>query len=239
MESILMYANLLAVVGVEGNATYVVQTVADLLEVLPDLSPRFHITIVDDGSSDDTPEVAFELSRLYPQVGIVGHPEPRGDVAIMRSALPTAQGDFVLYVGKDCGVNLHDIPKLWGMRYSKEVLLSRSTASTPLGWIPWPPGKNPRKWQTVPRDLQLIRRPLLDAWRMESVPEHWLTYLENSRVTCQEVVLRSHPAPAPIWQAAQRIANARATLQHRGSPQIARPKTLQYLAKLKAFALGE
>jgi glycosyltransferase involved in cell wall biosynthesis len=41
-----------------------------LLEVLPDLAERFAVLVVDQGSTDQTLEVAHELALVYPQLRV-------------------------------------------------------------------------------------------------------------------------------------------------------------------------
>ena len=43
--------------------------VAEILDVLPELTSRFELMIIDDGSTDDSFEVARHLALKYPQVG--------------------------------------------------------------------------------------------------------------------------------------------------------------------------
>jgi cellulose synthase/poly-beta-1,6-N-acetylglucosamine synthase-like glycosyltransferase len=52
--------------------------VGDILELASELTPRFDVLIIDDGSNDATFEVAEELSALYPQVSVLRHRHRRG-----------------------------------------------------------------------------------------------------------------------------------------------------------------
>lgn len=67
-----------------------------VLEILPELTDRFDVVIVDDGSTDDTHEVARDLARRYPQVEVVRHPTVRGMDQAIKSGIAKAQTDVVL-----------------------------------------------------------------------------------------------------------------------------------------------
>ena len=68
------------------------QQVADLLELATDLTPDFELMIVDDGSEDATEEVAYELTREFPQVRLVRHHESLGVSAAVRSGMCETRG---------------------------------------------------------------------------------------------------------------------------------------------------
>ncbi len=61
-------------------------TVTEVLEMASDLSERFELLIIDDGSSDATSEVARELSRHYPQIRTLRH-----DQAVGRRSRPASR----------------------------------------------------------------------------------------------------------------------------------------------------
>ena len=42
--------------------------IAQALEVLPDLTPRWELLVIDNGSTDATPEIAVDLTRPWPQM---------------------------------------------------------------------------------------------------------------------------------------------------------------------------
>ena len=71
-------------------------TVIEILEMAADLSERFELLIIDDGSSDSTSEIAHDLSRHYPQIRTLRHNKPLGAEAALRSGLAQSRGDVVL-----------------------------------------------------------------------------------------------------------------------------------------------
>lgn len=67
-----------------------------VLDILPELTNRFDVVIVDDGSTDDTAEIAHDLSLRYPQVAVVSHAQCRGMEAAVDSALERCDGELVV-----------------------------------------------------------------------------------------------------------------------------------------------
>jgi glycosyltransferase involved in cell wall biosynthesis len=70
-------------------------TVNQVLEMASDLSERFELLIIDDGSVDATGEVARELSRHYPQIRTLRHGKPLGEEAALRTGMAQSRGDVV------------------------------------------------------------------------------------------------------------------------------------------------
>jgi hypothetical protein len=70
--------------------------VEHLLDMLPDLSSRFEIVVVDDGSSDHTVELAADLVRAYPQLRLIRHTQSQGRAAAIETGWRQARGKTVL-----------------------------------------------------------------------------------------------------------------------------------------------
>ena len=70
-------------------------TVAEVLEMASDLNERFEVVIIDDGSTDATSEVAWELTRHYPQVRTLRSKRPMGQESALRAGLAQSRGDVV------------------------------------------------------------------------------------------------------------------------------------------------
>jgi glycosyltransferase involved in cell wall biosynthesis len=72
-----------------------------VLDMVSDLADRFELLIIDDGSTDETLEVARELSRRYPQIATVRHDRPQGFQAAVRTGLNCCEGDVLLVQAQD------------------------------------------------------------------------------------------------------------------------------------------
>jgi len=84
---------LLPVYNVESTLT---ADVTEVLDVASDLTERFELVIIDDGSADATSEVIDELTRFYPQVRSVRHGEHRGRDEAIRTGLEHSTGEMIL-----------------------------------------------------------------------------------------------------------------------------------------------
>jgi glycosyltransferase involved in cell wall biosynthesis len=88
-------------------------TVQEILDVAADLSERFEVLIIDDGSSDATSEVAAELTHDYPQVRAVRQGHSVGREEAIRSGMKQSRGDVVLLHEDQDGAPMEEILCLW------------------------------------------------------------------------------------------------------------------------------
>ena len=88
-------------------------SVRDVLEVVSDLTERFELVIVDDGSEDATSEVAQDLIRRYPQVHTVRHGHRLGRDAAIRTGLEQSSGEIIFLHDDEEGSTVDGLGKLW------------------------------------------------------------------------------------------------------------------------------
>ena len=67
---------------------------------------RAEVVIVDDGSTDRTPELLAHLASVHPNLVVVRHQTNRGLGAAVRSGLRAASANFVFYTDSDLPVDL-------------------------------------------------------------------------------------------------------------------------------------
>ncbi len=106
--------------------------VANILEVLPELSDRFELAIVDDGSEDDTADVALELAARFPQVRVVRHPIRLGLAEAIQTGLDQANAEIIL-IGNDAyQFDVEDLRTLWRLRDTQREMTPPVGAKLPL-----------------------------------------------------------------------------------------------------------
>lgn len=108
-------------------------SIARLLDVASEMTDKFEILIVDEGSSDHTDEIARELATIYPQVNLLRHSAPRGMVEVIRNGLACTSGDIVCLHEGQGDVDLADLRELWKLRDQQDLVVARNQRRRKLG----------------------------------------------------------------------------------------------------------
>jgi glycosyltransferase involved in cell wall biosynthesis len=86
------------VLPVHDAQAWLQRKVEELLDDLAEQTDSFELLIIDDGSLDDTPQVAHQLSTKYPQITFVRRQSRFGTDAALQMALRQAKGQRVVLV---------------------------------------------------------------------------------------------------------------------------------------------
>lgn len=82
------------------------------VEVLEDLRLKdYEITIIEDGSPDNTAEVADKLAAKYPKVNVIHHEKNKGYGATLWEGFVTAKYEYVFYTDGDNQFDLEELRK--------------------------------------------------------------------------------------------------------------------------------
>lgn len=174
-----MDLSLSIVIPVHNAESTLARTVYHLLDLVPDVTDRFEILIVDDASGDQTEEIAHELALQYPQVRATRHPTRKGQTAAVQTALTQSTGEVVFVQEEGSEVCCSEIQKLWEMRHDRNLVMARAekprTIPSPhlldrvSGW-----GEQLRRGQAAePGGIQMIRRQAVaELEQLEADSEH-------------------------------------------------------------------
>jgi len=88
------------------------ETVTDLARVLEESGTSdYEIIIVDDASTDATPEIANQLAEILPACRAVTNQLPIGFGNALRHGLASSRGEFVIFFMGDRSDDVNDVPK--------------------------------------------------------------------------------------------------------------------------------
>lgn len=219
--------------------------VGQLLDVLSELTDRFEVVAVDNGSTDATAEILRDLTVFYPQLRLATHPTRWSREAVLRTGLLHTSGDVVLYRAEHCRATLGCLHDMWRAIRTSDVAVARDPvrqSSAPLA-----AGRGDEA------DWQMVRRPLLEAWRRDPRAGDWLAYFESAGYDIRQVEVRLGAGRTTTRSAGRpdpretdpRETDPRETTMRpsRAHETPARPgqgaSRPNYLSRLKALALGE
>ncbi len=240
-----MKLSLSMILPVRNAQAEVASLIAQAVEVLPDLTPQWELLVVDDGSTDATPEVAGDLARHFPQVNVIHHTLPLGAAACQRSGLHAARHEVFLLREHDCTLRLSGIHKMWLRQPSHDIVIARSPQVDSL------PARRPAvSARQSSRNagaigLQMIRRRAIEGWLATDTDEELQVYLARKRYPQHEVELRSVAAVdkallAPSGAPRPTLSKTAVLPRHRDDAvsggDLKRPN---YLTRLRRFAWGE
>ncbi|HEV3342466.1 MAG TPA: glycosyltransferase [Pirellulales bacterium] len=209
--------------------------VSQLLDVLSELTHRFEVLVIDNGSTDATAEVMADLAVLYPQVNRLVLPVRQERADVQRAALQNSSGEVVLYRGENCRTGFGGLGELWQAVHVGDIALIRSRPFGSLGSIP----PLPNDQSAEESDWQMVRRQVLDGWVRTQSGRDWAGFLAARGFAVQEIdpcLVGSRPsrlAAVKLPPAPEQRTDAAAS---HGNRPTRRPN---YLDRIKAFALGE
>lgn len=140
-----MERSLSVLLPVQNAQSTLTSTVMEILDILPELTPRFELVIIDDSSSDATIELAEELAACYPQINVVRHSKPLGREAAVRTGMEHSSGEIVFLRDEQSGLTINEVHKLWPATCEDQRL-------------PVPNGELPRSTQHEDRERLSARR---------------------------------------------------------------------------------
>jgi cellulose synthase/poly-beta-1,6-N-acetylglucosamine synthase-like glycosyltransferase len=210
--------SLTIVLPVYNAETRLRKNVTDLLELASELTPKFGVLIIDDGSTDDTFEVAEELAAHYPQVLVRRHRHRRGLGATIEYVQRRVRSDAVMVHDGVTPVNPQQMRSVW------------------QSWITDSSAKG-----GAPTAAHAPSTAIHDFANLSSI--HAAMEQAHRRVVGFQLITRDQPEAASWDGATTAGAITRpASPQHSHAagvgqiPAMPRPK---FLTALAAFALGE
>ncbi|WP_425619207.1 glycosyltransferase family 2 protein [Anatilimnocola sp. NA78] len=204
--------------------------VARWLEIIPELTQRFELLIVDDGSNDHTFETAEELARQYPQVRALRNTVARGTQQAVRTGLEQARGEIVFVQDEQAAISSNDLRRLWEMRQNQQLVMART----------------PSRVQNLSKDLLEKLSTWGEALKQQANETNQLAAihmirrgaieeLRSSTAESEMTLGKIPPMPATAVIDPASTNHSRTDANHQGGA----PRRASFLSHLRELALGE
>jgi glycosyltransferase involved in cell wall biosynthesis len=128
--------SLTVLLPVRNAQTTLAANVQEILEVVSELTRRFELLIIDDGSTDATIEVADELIRCYPQIRTLRHGTPQGRDAAIGAGLRHSTGEVIVLRDEHGELGAAEIRRAWQAADENAVSLTANSDARRLRWQP-------------------------------------------------------------------------------------------------------
>lgn len=99
------------ILPVHNEATIIGSVLPEMLRVFKKTAPSYECILVENGSTDNTPEVVSGLAKKFEHTRVVTAPKGYGSAVL--AGLTVARGTYVCYMPSDGQIDLTVIPKLW------------------------------------------------------------------------------------------------------------------------------
>ncbi|MEN1678086.1 MAG: glycosyltransferase family 2 protein [Planctomycetota bacterium] len=111
-----MNQSLTVVLPVHNAESTLRQSVERVLEVAGELTPDLRLLIIDDGSMDDSFDVAQEMAARYRQVRVIRQAQRRGLGPTINAVRRRVNADVVMVHDGVSKINAEQLRMLWGQR---------------------------------------------------------------------------------------------------------------------------
>lgn len=141
---------------------------------------RYEVIVVDDGSSDATPQVLQRLEREYPFLRSVRHRVRRGIADALRTGYMHARGDVLVFYPADLQFKPEDIPKLVDPILAGEVdiMTGRKEGDYDKAFVSGIYNRLSRRLFNVPvRDLNSVKAYRRDVMANMPARPDWHRYM--------------------------------------------------------------
>ncbi|MFO0791025.1 MAG: glycosyltransferase family 2 protein [Pirellulales bacterium] len=215
----MLHKSLTVVLPVYNGETRLRKNVNEVLELASELTSQFGVLIIDDGSSDDTYEVAEELAAHYPQVKVHRHRQRRGLGSAIDYAQRRVRSDAIIMHDGVTPIDSSEIRTLWN------------------GWLAQSPAEH-----TSPAKANSMQGSLAELTGLSAV--HSALERAHARIVGFQIV-----SPLPFDDAFAELGaaepmttlrnDAPRTTARKGVGQIPTLPRPKFLTALANFALGE
>lgn len=126
-----MAQSLTLVLPVHNAEATLPRQVEELLTIASELTSQFELLVIDDGSIDDTYEIANELATRFPQIRVTRHAHHRGIGPTLRGLRGRVKSDVVIVHDGAALLDAEQVRRLWVEKIGQQFRLDTRPGGGP------------------------------------------------------------------------------------------------------------
>ncbi len=104
----------------EGNIT---ATLADATKAAKAVSREYEIIVINDGSTDQTPDIVTKISQKNPRIRLISHPKNRGYGAAVKTGMAACRKDWIFFTDSDGQFHYDELPRFVQATNSSDLIM--------------------------------------------------------------------------------------------------------------------
>ena len=97
--------------------------VSEIIVNIKDYMDNFEIILINDGSTDKTPDIIKDMAARYPELRIINHLKNKGYGAAVRAGINNAEKEWLLIMDADGQFRIDDLKAFWIKKSSYDFIL--------------------------------------------------------------------------------------------------------------------
>lgn len=119
-----MASELSIVVPALNEEAFIEKTVTEILSAARDIFNRFEVILVNDGSTDKTPEIMDRMERENPEVRVIHHSTPQGVGLAFWEGIDAAQYVYLTLIPGDNAFNIDGLKRMFDAVGSADLIVT-------------------------------------------------------------------------------------------------------------------
>lgn len=107
------------------EAANIEATISDAIRYAPQVSDKFEVIVIDDGSTDDTAAIVNAISKKNPTIRLISHPHNKGYGAAVKTGLKNSRYDWIFFTDSDRQFHFDELPHFVSLRQKAEIIVGR------------------------------------------------------------------------------------------------------------------